>query len=102
MSVDGAVSGAHTTDWLHVLQPHIWVSPGTARVGDPVTIGGADFGTQETVLVRIDGALVAQPRTGSTGSFSTRITVHLASGRHTVTVDGAVTGAHTIDWLQVL
>ncbi|MGH2347539.1 MAG: hypothetical protein ACRDG4_20115, partial [Chloroflexota bacterium] len=88
----GRVAGAAVNVAARPVTASIYVSPSSARVGQTVTIGGSGWSPRETILVRINGAIVMAPTSNSSGHFAARYVVRLSYARHTVTAQGAASG----------
>jgi hypothetical protein len=72
----------------------ITLTPSSVHPGDKVTIGGANFGANEDVRIRVNGTLVAHLITGANGTFSLAYTVSSSAtpGRYTVSATGVSSG----------
>src|SRR3954469_17347569 len=77
-----------------VRAPSVSLSPSAGPPNSAVSVGGAGFGSGESVRIAFDGQQLGTSTTSATGSFSAAITVPKSAlpGIHTVAVTGRTSG----------
>ena len=98
VSAVGASSGRGTSATLTinpvpaVVVARFFVNPGTVTPGARIAFGGSGFGARETVLIRLDGALLLAVGADLGGGFGGSFLATQRFGSHLVSATGASSG----------